>query len=119
MKKLITAVLGGTAVASLAFASASAMSVDGGNMQTGADRTLACQEGEVKVDWALETDDSAIYFATVTGIDESCFDSVLAFRTNTMSKPLSTTIDSTSERFTFETPIDAESLDSVRLWIGR
>lgn len=57
MKRFFVALIAGTAVFSIAFAAAAALSVDGGVLQAGADDTLTCTES-VRVDgWVLETDD--------------------------------------------------------------
>lgn len=121
MKKIIAAVVGGTAVASLAFASASMLDVDGGVVQTGATTNgLACDDDGVKIDWALETDDNKVHFATIKGVDEECAGAALVLRTNLGSKDVTTIPTGGGDvRIDFGTPLNAEALSSARVWIGR
>lgn len=123
MKKLITAVLGGTAVASLAFASASMLTVDGGVMQTGTDTTLYCQTAPVKVGWGYESKDNSVYFADVSGIQESCYGADMNFRTNIQAEANDDgigygNIQAGTVRIHFDTPIPVEDLESVTVTIG-
>lgn len=121
MKKLITAVLGGTAVASLAFASASTLNVDGGVVQVGEDITLTCDDDGVKVDFGLETDTDLVHRATVTGIAEDCLGADIVLQTNLLAnnEKLVGEIAGDTHVFTFATPQDAAALESVKVWIGR
>ncbi len=118
MKKLVLAVLGGTAVASLAFASAASLTVDGGVMQVGLDGDLRCDTDGVKVEYVLETDNSTVQKLRVTDIDEKCDGAEMFIRTNLMAKQQSVTVGSTgTETFTLSPHQDAGALDSVRIWI--
>lgn len=119
MKKLLLAVLGGTAVASLAFASAASLTVDAGVLQAGVNADLACDDNGVKVNWGLETDDNSVYFADVIGIDEECMGADIVLRTNLMEDPLAGTITGDTHRFTFSPIQDATALTAVRVWIGK
>jgi adhesin HecA-like repeat protein len=124
MKKLITAVLGGTAVATLAFASASMLDVDGGVMQTGTDTTLYCQDAPVKVDWGYESKNNSVYFASVSGIEESCYGADLNLRTNVQAEANLdgigvANIQSDTVKATFKAPIPAGDLEWVTVTIGK
>ena len=119
-KRLVTAILGGTAVASLAFASASVLSVDGGTVQAGVANGLACDTNGVKTNWGLETKDNTVRSVRISGIDAACDGAEMWVKTNTMSgDPAKVTLDDSGQatvRFTapFPTP---ESLNAVRIWI--
>lgn len=121
-KKLITAVLGGTAVASLAFASASALTVNGGVLQVGDDTDLTCDPDGVKVNWGLETDDNLVYSAQITDISDACAGADVVLKTNLHAvdeKEVATADASGSVRVHFDTPLDAQALETVRVWIGK
>lgn len=115
--------LGGTAVASLAFASASMLTVDDGVMQTGTDTTLYCQTEPVKVEWGYESNNNSVYFARVTGIEESCYGADLNLRTNVHAEANLdgigvANIQADNVTALFFTPIPAEDLESVTVTIG-
>lgn len=116
MKKLLLAVLGGTAVASLAFASAASLTVDGGVMQVGLDGDLTCTD-EVKVKWVLETDTNTVSAARVSGIDADCVGADMFFRTNLMTQQVKVPITSAGEVRVNIPAQDATTLESVRIWI--
>jgi hypothetical protein len=73
VKRLLIALLAGTAVFSVAFASAAGLIVNGGTIQAGSDTTLVCDADGVNVlGWGLETDDGLVYSVRIGGIDPAC-----------------------------------------------
>lgn len=113
----LTAVLGATAVASLAFASASVLTVDGGTVQAGVASSLSCDG--VKANWGLETTDNTVRSVRISGIDPACEGAEMWVRTNTMSEAAKVELDGSDQatvRFTAPFPAP-ESLESVRIWI--
>lgn len=122
-KKLMAAVVGGTMVAGLAYASASMLDVDGGVMQSGTDTTLSCQEGPVKVDWGYESKGALVYFASVSGIEESCYGMDMNVRTNVQADADLdgigiANIQTSSVKARFATPVPAKDLEWVTVTIG-
>lgn len=118
-KKMLTAVLGGTAVATLAFASASALTVNGGTLQAGADGTLACDSNGVKVNWGLETSDNSVRGVRITDIDPACAGAEMFVRTNVMSDAASVVLDASgTARVQFDAPFPTpESIQAIKIWI--
>lgn len=115
----LTAVLGATAVASLAFASASVLTVDGGTVQAGVASSLSCDTDGVKANWGLETTDNTVRSVRISGIDPACEGAEMWVRTNTMSEAAKVELDGSDQatvRFTAPFPAP-ESLESVRIWI--
>ncbi len=119
MKKIITAVIGGTVVSTLAFASASLLAVDGGTIQTGQDDSLYCDTDGVKANWGLESEDGTVRFVRITGIDAACVGSSIFVKTNDMTgDALSTTITGDQARISFAAPYPtAASLESIEITI--
>lgn len=117
MKKLITAVLGGTAVASLAFASASMLTVDGGTIQAGQDGSLYCDTDGVKASWGLETDDNTVRSVNVTGIDSRCDGAEMFVRLDNGAKGKVTLTSSGTASIALPTGTTPESVNSIRIWI--
>jgi hypothetical protein len=116
-KKMLTAVLGGTAVATLAFASASALTVDGGTIQVG-DDGVTCDSNGVKANWGLETDDNTVRSVRIDGIDSACAGAEMFVKVDDMAvkKVLLTTSGSAS--IPFAAPYLApEDIESIRIWI--
>lgn len=117
MKKMLTAVLGGTAVATLAFASASTLTVDGGTIQAGVDSTLYCDVDGVKANWGLETDDNSVRSVRIEGIDEACVGAEMFVKVNDQARQ-NTTIAGDEATFSFNAPYPSpESIESIRIWI--
>lgn len=117
MKRLAVALAAGAAVATLAYASASALIVDGGTIQSGVDTTLACDADGVKANWGLETDDNTVRSVRITGIDAACVGTEMFVKVNNgKTAKAAVTGDQVSVPFTspFPTP---ESIDSIRIWI--
>jgi hypothetical protein len=118
MKKLITAVLGGTAVASLAFASASMLTVDGGTIQAGQDGSLYCDTDGVKANWGLETGDNSVRSVRIDGIDSACAGAEMFVSVDgaEAKKVLLTASGEASVSFTSPYPTP-ESLETIKIWI--
>jgi hypothetical protein len=117
MKRLAVALAAGAAVATLAYASASALIVDGGTVQSGVDTTLACDADGVKANWGLETDDNSVRFVRITGIDAACAGSDMFVKVNDgKTTKVAITGDQVSVPFASPYPTP-ESIDSIRIWI--
>jgi hypothetical protein len=117
MKRLAVALAAGAAVSTLAFASASVLSVDGGTVQAGGDTTLSCDADGVKANWGLETDDNSVRSVRIDGIDASCVGSDLFVSINGAAAKR-VTIDAPSESIAFTAPFPTpESINDLRIWI--
>jgi hypothetical protein len=117
-KKLLTAVLGGTAVATLAFASASALTVDGGTIQAGVDTSLACDENGVKANWGLETDDNTVRSVRISGIHADCAGAEMFVKVNDLPRQKVLLTGAESQSFAFAAPYPTpENIQSIRIWI--
>jgi hypothetical protein len=119
-KKLLTAVLGGTAVATLAFASASALTVDGGTLQAGAYSSLTCDSDGVKVNWGLETGDNTVQNVRISGIDAACAGAKIFVKTNLMSNGVSAVVPEGASQVSIPLPSPfpaPEDINAVRVWI--
>ncbi len=119
MKKVITALVGGSVVATLAFASASVLAVDGGTIQAGQDNSLYCDTDGVKVNWGYESTDQTVRGVRITGIDAACVGADIFVKTNEMSgDAISTEITGDVARISFPAPYPTpESLESVQVTI--
>ncbi len=124
MKRLAVALAAGAAVSTLAYASASALAVDGGTIQAGADTTLSCDEDGVKANWGLETDDNSVRSVRITGIDAACagteiFVAVNGERVGKGTIPAPATAGEDVEfRVQFGSPYPSpESIQALKIWI--
>lgn len=119
MKKIITAVLGGSVVATLAFASASLLTVDGGTIQAGQDNSLYCDADGVKANWGFESTDGTVRGVRISGIDAACLGSTIFVKTNGMTgDALSAEITGDQARVNFPMPYPTpESLESIEITI--
>lgn len=117
MKKLITAALGGTVVATLAFASASALDVDGGALQAGQDG-VTCDADGVKANWGLETDTNDVRSVRISGIDAACAGADMWIKVDDRPTLKMTLTGAESQSVGFPTPYPApEAIHNVRIWI--
>ncbi len=124
MKRLAVALAAGAAVSTVAYASASALAVDGGTIQAGTDTTLSCDADGVKANWGLETDDNSVRSVRITGIDSACagaemFVAVNGERVGTGTIPAPTTEGADVEvKVTFGEPFPTpESIRALKVWI--
>jgi hypothetical protein len=116
MKKIITAVLGGTAVATLAFASASVLTVDGGTIQAG-QAGVTCDADGVKANWGLETDDNTVRSVRISGIDAACAGAEMFVKVDDRPTVKATLTGSESQSFSLNPALAPEDIGSIRIWI--
>lgn len=124
MKRLAVALVAGAAVSTVAYASASALAVDGGTIQAGADTTLSCDADGVKANWGLETDDNSVRSVRITGIDAACAGAEIFVAVNgervgdgTIPAPASEGAD-VDVRVVFGQPYPTpESVRTLKVWI--
>ncbi|MGB7818644.1 MAG: hypothetical protein WBL35_07885 [Ornithinibacter sp.] len=117
MKRLAVALAAGATVSTLAFASASLLTVDGGTIQAGVDTTLGCDGNGVKANWGLETDDNTVRFVRVSGIAAACEGADMFVSVNGANATKATIAgDSVSVPFGSPYP-SAESINDIRIWI--
>ena len=117
MKRVITALAGGAVVATVAFASASALQLNGGVIQDSGKVGVSCDRDGVKANWGLETDDSSVRSVRIEGIDEACIGADMFVKVNdgTAKK---VTITGTSATVRFDAPYPtAKSIRSVQVLI--
>lgn len=119
MKRVTTAVLAGATVATLAYASASALTVDSNPLQAGYD-TVACDADGVTVNWGLETDDNSVRSVKVGDIHSDCngaklFVAVNGERVDADGFEITTATHSVPFEAPYPTP---ESIHNVKVWIG-
>jgi hypothetical protein len=116
MKRIITALAGGAAVATLAFASASVLTVDGGTIQAGGDG-VTCDTNGVKANWGLETDDNTVRSVRVSDIHEDCIGAEM-FISVDGAPAKKVAITGPSASLAFPAPYLApENIDDIRIWI--
>lgn len=72
MKRVATAIVAGAAVASLAYASASVLTVTSKPLQAGG-ASVTCDVDGVNVRWGLETTANEVQSVKVEGIDSACY----------------------------------------------
>ncbi len=115
MKRIITALAGGAAVATLAFASASVLQVDGGTIQAGS-AGVTCDSDGVKVNYGLETDTNSVNSVRIEGIDSACegAEMFVAINGDRVGAVTLTAAASQSVAITSRTP---ESINNVKIWI--
>ncbi|QDO89722.1 hypothetical protein FNH13_16410 [Ornithinimicrobium ciconiae] len=124
MKRVATAIVAGAAVASLAYASASVLTVNAKPLQAGGD-SVTCQEADnpVEVVWGLETGSNSVGSVTVKNIAEACWDSgakvfVAIDGVPVLSGGNSPLITGASHTLAFPSPRAPESINDVRVYFG-
>jgi hypothetical protein len=115
MKRLALALAAGAAVSTLAYASASALTVDGGTIQAGK-ATISCDTDGVEVHWGLETDDNSVSYVKVTDIDAACTDATMFVKLNNGDTE-SATIAGGEVRFNIDPAMTAQSIKDLKIWI--
>jgi hypothetical protein len=114
MKRLAVALVAGAAVSTVAYASASALAVDGGTIQAGADTTLSCDD-EVKVNWGLETDTNSVDNVRISDVAAACVGTEMFVKINNGTTHRATVEGS---EVTVSFPAMApESIENVKVWI--
>jgi hypothetical protein len=117
MKRIITALAGGAVVATVAFASASALTVDAGTIQAGGG-SVTCDTDGVKANWGLETDDNSVRFVRVSGIDEACEGAKIFVKVDG-GPTRNAVIDGEQTIISFPAPyLVPEDIENVRIWIA-
>jgi hypothetical protein len=114
MKRVITALAGGAVVATVAFASASALQLNGGYLKASDSKSTVCDSDGVDVHWGLETDNNTVSNVRISGIDAACAGAKMFVKVD--GKKYSTTVAAPETKITFPA-VDASTLNSVRVWI--
>lgn len=123
MKRFLVALMAGTMVFSVAFASAAALIVNGGTIQAGEDLDLVCDSDGVNVEgWGLETDTGLVSFVRIGNIWADCVGAdMFANITGTGGVELTeagpVTIDDSTEVLTFDTPVLASAIEDIHVFI--
>lgn len=123
MKRFLVAIMAGTMVFSVAFASAAALIVNGGTIQAGADTDLVCDSDGVRVEgWGLETDDGLVYNVRIGNIWADCvgaeiFANITGAGGTELTEAGPVTIDDTIETLTFDDPVAAEAIEDIHIFI--
>ncbi len=116
LKRIAIALVAGAAVSTAAFASASALSVDGGTVQAGSS-SVTCDTDGVKANWGLETDDSSVRSVRVTGVDPACAGATMFVKVDGGTTH-SANITGTTVKVELPSPYPtAESIKNVKIWI--
>ena len=104
MKKLLAALLAGTAVFAVVYGAAATLIVDGGTIQAGGDTDLSCDENGIEVvAWATNTDPvlEGVEWVTIKGVDDDCDGARILGRVTLTG---STAADNASFAYTSGTP---------------
>jgi hypothetical protein len=120
MKRLLTALIAGTAVFTIAFASAATLGVNGNVIQAGVDGDLRCDTDGVNADWGLETSDNTVRYVKIVDIDPACNGADLFLKVNESTGDAEGPIEIVGgeARFNFSSPYPTpESISSLRVWI--
>lgn len=118
MKRVTTALVAGAAVASLAYASASALTVNSVGLQVG-ETSVTCDEDGVKVNWGLETTSDLVHYVRVHDISSECNGSKLFVAVDGTRVPNDgIVIGQSSHTFNFSEALHAEDIEKVKVWIG-
>jgi hypothetical protein len=123
VKRFFIALMAGTVVFSVAFASAAGLIVNGGTIQAGQDLDLVCDSDGVRVEgWGLETDDGMVSFVRIGNIWADCIGAdLLANITGAGGVELTeagpVTIDDSIEILTFDTPVPAVAIEDIHVFI--
>ncbi|HEX5428827.1 MAG TPA: hypothetical protein VFX00_10915 [Pedococcus sp.] len=113
-KRIITALAGGAVVATLAYASASALAVDGGTIQAGGD-SVSCDTTGVNANWGLETDTNQVTSVRISNVDPACQGADMFVSVNG-AHAQKVVIGATDPRVTFPA-MTPESIQNVKVWI--
>jgi hypothetical protein len=123
VKRFLVALMAGTMVFSVAFASAAALIVNGGTIQAGSDTDLVCDSDGVRVlGWGLETDTGLVSNVRIGNIWADCVGAEM-FANITGSGGVELTeagpvlIDDTEEVLTFDVPQLASAIEDIHIFI--
>lgn len=120
MKRLLTALLAGAAVFSIAFASAATLGVNGNVIQAGVDGDLRCDPDGVNANWGLETSDNTVRYVKIVDIHPDCNGADLYLKVNESAGDAAGPIQIVNgeARYNFSSPYPSpESISSLRVWI--
>jgi phage tail protein X len=113
-KRIAVALIAGTAVATLGFASASALTVDAATIQYGTASVTGDTDGVV-VNWMLETDTNMVDGARITGFDPAVQGADVFVKVNggtTYSQPI------TGDQVKVSFPaMESQTIETVQVWI--
>jgi hypothetical protein len=106
----------GAVVATVGYASASALTVNSAAIQHGS-AGVTCDADGVDVNWGLETDDNSVGFVRVSGIDANCAGATLFVAVNgNRTNDMKVDIDSASELVPLS-GYTANDIQNVDVWI--
>ena len=116
MKRLVTALVAGAALSTVAYASASVLTVDGSTIQAGSSG-VSCDANGVNANWGLETDDNTVRSVRISEIDTACVGDVMFVKVD--GRPvMNKTIAGPSESFAFTGGFPApETINDIKIWI--
>lgn len=115
MKRLVTALVAGAAISTIAFASASVLAVDGSTIQHGSSG-VSCDVTGVNVGWGLETDDNTARYVRVEDIDPACIGDQMFVKVAGVQK--SAVITAGSQTFNFTAPFPlVDNINDINIWI--
>jgi len=119
MKRLLTALLAGAAVFTIAFASAATLGVNGNVIQAGVDGDLRCDTDGVNANWGLELDDNSVRNVRIVDIADACTGAEMWVRINETDTYGPVVVVGGQANFSFApapyyTP---EEISSLRVWI--
>lgn len=118
MKRLLTALLLGTAVFAIAFASAAALNVNGNVIQAGADLDVACDPDGVDANWGLERDDNSVRNVRIVNVADACAGAEMWIQINEADDYGPVVISGGQANFPFPAPYyTPEEIESLRVWI--
>ncbi len=120
MKRLLTALLAGAAVFTIAFASAATLGVNGNVIQAGVDGDVRCDTDGVNTAYGLETSDNTVRYVRIEDIDPACNGADAFLKVNEAPGDALGPVEIVGGKATFQftspypTP---ESISSIRVWI--
>jgi hypothetical protein len=114
-KRIAVALAAGAAVATVGFASASALNVDAATIQYGTASVTGDADGVV-VNWGLETDTNEVSNARITGFDTAVHGADVFVKVNG-GKTYSASITGDQVNVVFDAPMSADAIENVQVWI--
>jgi hypothetical protein len=120
MKRLLLALIAGSMVFTIAFASAAVLGVNGNVIQAGVDGNVACDTDGVNTAYGLETSDNTVRYVRIEDIDAACNGADAFLKVNEAAGDAMgpVTITDGKATFRFDAPYPTpESISSIRVWI--